>query len=369
MEDGMGQRRAIVFTCSVLILIALPTMAGQDGKPAEERALYRFEFDNDTFFESDDAFTAGWSFQRHSRPWDTWDETKRNGFSRWIARHIPGLSDDGEGGRRVRLGWGISQVMQTPEDIENPDSQPWDIAWVGLLGAHWSWQSVSQRRLGAFQIYIGCSGECSMAEQVQKFVHNDLGAGDDPVGWDNQLDTEPHLNLNYSWRRKLADTAGVGKPGRWAADLAVGGQAGVGTLFNLAEVQAEFRFGRSLPEGFTHLPDVPGRGISMEPTPQSGGRGWATYFSIVPRYVYAAEVWTFEGGDTVNGPPHPGIEYDNTFVQWMFGLHIRCARFSFHLTYFYFPDAIGKAKAVPPAGITAPETKLEWANLSWEYRW
>jgi hypothetical protein len=356
---------ALAAICAVTIVVGPVSLAA---KSLEERALFRFEFDNDTFVGSDDAFSAGWSVQRHSRAWDTWDETKRNPLSRWIAHHIPGLGDQGEGGRKVRLGWGISGVMQTPEEIEDPDPQPWDIAWAGLLGVHWSWQSVSQEKLRAFQVYVGCSGECSMAEQVQKFVHEDLGAGDDPNGWDNQLDTEPHINLNYSWRRKLADSSNVGKPGKWAADFGIGGQAGVGTLFNLAEAQAEFRFGRGLPEGFTHLPDVPGRGIAMEPTPQSGGRGWATYFSIIPRAVYAAEIWTFERGDTLEGPPHPGIDYDDTWVQWMFGFHIMYHRFSFHATYYWFPDAIGSANVAPPPGVS-PETELEWANVSFEYRW
>ena len=269
----MQRTQGVVWLCLSFMLMAVPAAAGKEPKPPEERAVYRFEFDNDTFFDSDDAFSAGWSFQRHSRPWDTWDETRRNPISRWIAHHIPGLGDDGEGGRKVRLAWGFSQVMQTPEAIGNPNPQPWDVAWAGLLGVHWSWQSVSQERLRAFQIYVGCSGECSMAEQVQKFVHNDLGIADDPLGWDNQLDDQAHLNLNYAWRRKLADTANVGKPSRWAADFAIGGQAGIGTLFNLAEVQAEFRFGRSLPEGFTHLPDIPGRGIAMEPTPQAASAG------------------------------------------------------------------------------------------------
>jgi hypothetical protein len=366
----MALRRLIVTLTVVWATISVVAPATLAAKPVEEMALHRFEFDNDTFTGSDDAFSAGWSFQRHSRPWETWDESDRNRFSRWIIKHIPGLGDDGEEGRKVRLGYGVSQVMQTPEDLENPDPQPWAIAWAGLLGAHWSWQSVSQEKLRAFQIYIGCSGECSGAEQVQKFVHEDLGAGDDPNGWDNQLDTEPHLNLNYSWRRKLAATANVGKQGRWATDFALGGQAGVGTLFNLAEVQAEFRFGLTLPEGFTHLPDVPGRGIAMEPTPQPGGRApWALYFSVIPRYIYAAEIWTFEDNDAVDGPPHPGLDYDDTWFQWMFGIHLAHKRFSFHATYYYFPDEFAEAKVAPPVGVTTEASEGEWVNVSFEYRW
>lgn len=44
-------------------------------------------------------------------------------------------------------------------------------------------------------------------------------------------------------------------------------------------------------------------------------------------------------------------------------------RFSFHATYFYYPDEIGSGKVAPPPGVTVSGTKLEWANLSLEYRW
>ena len=81
----MGRTQPVVGLCLSLMLIAVPAAADKERKPLEERAVYRFEFDNDTFVDSDDAFTAGWSVQRHSRPWDTWDETRRNPISRWIA--------------------------------------------------------------------------------------------------------------------------------------------------------------------------------------------------------------------------------------------------------------------------------------------
>ena len=44
--------------------------------------LFRFEFDNDTFLGSDDAFSAGWSVQVHSQLLDEWTP----GLAGWIGR-------------------------------------------------------------------------------------------------------------------------------------------------------------------------------------------------------------------------------------------------------------------------------------------
>ena len=357
----------------VAVLLSSPnTQAGKNKQadkpkqPVEEMNVYRLEFDNDTFVGSDDGFSAGWSFQRHSRTYDTWDDGKRNRLSRWIAKAVPGLGDDGEGGRRVRLSMGLSQIIQTPEAIENPDFQPADISWAGALGFHWTWQSVSQKRLNAFQIYLGCGGECSGAEQVQTFIHDDLGGGTPPEGWDNQLDTQGHINLNYTARRKLAASKNVGVRG-WSADFAVGGQFAAGTLFTLAELQPELRFGFRLPEGFTHLPDAAGRGVVMEPTPQAAPGGWAFYFSLVPRVTYFVDIWFFEPGDTVNGNRHPGVDYDDAAFQTLLGIHIARKRFALRLTYYYFPSEVSEP-AVPQAGNPTEATQA-WANISLEYRW
>ncbi len=138
--------------------------------------MFRFEFDNDTFLGSDDAFSAGWSFQVHSRVMDRWNP----GYAGWIGR-LPGLGDDGQGRRVVRWAYGISQIILTPTDISITTPQPNDAPWAGMLGVTGIWSSNDNRRLAAMQVYVGCMGPCSHAEQVQKFIHEDLGFGEPPM--------------------------------------------------------------------------------------------------------------------------------------------------------------------------------------------
>jgi lipid A 3-O-deacylase len=337
-----------------------PDVEESKRKALEERVLWRFEFDNDIVAGTDNAFTNGWGIQRHEPLYDTWDDIDRFVLSRWIAHHIPGIGDDGEGGRYVKRGVGFSQIMQTPEDITNPDPQPNDVPWAGVGGFHFSWSSFDNTRLNAFQIFVGLMGPYSLAEEFQTFIHVDLGAGDPPEGWDNQLKNEALLNLNYGLRRKvLAPSMDRYASGRIVGDVAVGGQVAVGNFMSLAELQLEFRWGWRMPPGFTHIPDPPGRGIMLDPSPSVPPDKWGIYFSLVPRYTYWAHIRTLEGGDTDNGGYHPGIDYDETVFQTLIGLHFTKKRFSFHITYFYFPTK-------PLNTLTASST--DWANFSIEYR-
>ena len=114
---------------------------GQEGTGIRAKHMLRFEFDNDTIFESDDAFSAGWSLQLYSPIHDSWDET----LPGWIGR-LPGLGDDGEGGRVVRWAAGISQLMVTPHDITIAGPQPDDSPWAGILGVYGSLSSSDHHR-------------------------------------------------------------------------------------------------------------------------------------------------------------------------------------------------------------------------------
>ncbi len=331
--------------------------AEEDGKPPEkpleERNLWRFEFDNDGFVHSDNAFTNGWSIQRHSHQYDAWKEMGPSEFSGWISRTIPGL---GEGGDRVvKRGSGLSQVIMTPEDIENRDPQPGDFPWAGALGWSESWYAYNNDRLNAFQIYVGILGPYSGAEQFQTQIHDWINA-DDPLGWDNQLTTEPLVNLNYAIKHKLA-AAGDYKSG-FASDLAAGGQAGLGNFMTFAEASLEWRFGWGLPKGFVHTADPPGAGIMLNPV-EGVPRKVQVYFSVVAR-VSAMAYTVFLDGNAVRNSPHPGLEYDSVTRGAVFGLHVASKRFSVHFNFYSYESL--------PFESVNPLTDLSWGNVTLEYR-
>jgi hypothetical protein len=322
--------------------------------------MFRFEFDNDNFIGSDDAFTAGWSFQVHSRLMDQWNPA----YAGWIGK-VPGLGDDGQGRRIVRWAFGLSQIILTPSDISIAAPQPNDAPWAGMLGVTGTWSSYDNHRMGAMQIYLGCIGPCSQAEDVQKFIHEDLGFGDPPKGWANQLSNRALANLNYEYRHKLyAPEAAAYAPGRFATDLAVGGQAAAGNLTTRLNGEVEFRFGWGLPMGFTKIPDPPGIGMVLDPVyfdpeqPLKDLYRWRIYFNVVGRYHWITYMAAAEGSPTENGGNYPPFESYPGEEDVLRGLHLARVPFGVHLTYYRY---LGSA----PTDIGGT---LDWVNFSFEYR-
>ena len=90
-------------------------------------------------------------------------------------------------------------------------------------------------------------------------MHNDLGFGEPPNGWDTQRDTEPILNLGYQYAYCLAR---IGRyENGWAGQLAVAPSASLGNLFTAAELILAVRFGWNMLEGFNTYAAPPGRGF------------------------------------------------------------------------------------------------------------
>ena len=86
---GKAVLPVVAFRSQAGAALAQPATAQEVDIPGMR--LFRFEFDNDTFLGSDDAFSAGWSIQIHSAMLDKWPK----GLAGWIGR-FPTLHDDGE---------------------------------------------------------------------------------------------------------------------------------------------------------------------------------------------------------------------------------------------------------------------------------
>lgn len=349
----------LVAVCCALAIAPARAAGDEPPKSIFDLKMFRLEFDNDNLLGSDDAFSAGWSFQLHSRMMDEWSP----GLAGWIGK-VPGLGDDGKGGRVVRWAGALSQMIITPQDLSIEAPQPDDAPYAGLLGVTSTWSAYDNKKLAALQIYAGCMGPCSQAEDVQKFIHGNLGWGEPPKGWGNQLSNKALGNLNYEYRHKVyvaqeADYAF----GRFATDLALSGQAGVGNLETFARGEVEFRFGWGMPMGFTKVPDPPGIGTVLDPIYFDPGRPapkldhWSYVFNVVARYAWINYLAPAEGGPTENGGSHPSFDPPGK-VQGLLGLHLVRVPFGIHITYFRYFDN-------PDPNLAS---SLDWVNFSFEYR-
>ncbi len=286
------------------------TFPGDYNKPFREVAKYRFEFDNDIVFGSDNAFTNGWSFQMHSPVADDWDSLQ--GVSQWVKDFggwIPSLSGPD---LKYRVSGSLGQVIQTPNDIEAANNIENDFPYAGILAFQGSWIAFNDETFKGFEVVLGVTGRPSLAEQTQNFVHfvTDSVIAE---GWDNQLKEEPVLNFNYMRKTKFYNTDSM--------DMSISGLAAVGTMFTLADIRLETRYGVNRPRGFAYSPDSIGRSMIYDATLSPTDSKSASYYTTLIIGVAAVGHKIMLDGNVLRDAPDNNIEKESSIGFLLFGLN------------------------------------------------
>lgn len=142
-----------------------------------------------------------------------------------------------------RVGYGIHQTMYTPTDISNPDNQPDDRPWCGMLTAFREVWSKSGTEVVRTRYEVGVLGPWAGCETTQTKVHEIVGSGK-PMGWDNQMPNEPVVNVYHERHHPLMS---FGREGSWGAyvESVYGGT--LGTTFINAMGGSGVRAGWNIP--------------------------------------------------------------------------------------------------------------------------
>jgi hypothetical protein len=320
-----------------------------------ESATWRFEFDNDVFFNEDNQISSGWSLQKQSavaRSWEALEDVP--GFVRRWGKAIPTLTDEG---LVYRAGIAIGQVIQTPDDLSRSDLIEDDVPYAGALTLQATWYAFNDDEFRGFEITAGVVGPPSLAEQTQKTVHKLIGS-DDPKGWDNQLETEPVINFNYMRKQKLWRG---GNPAGFSYDTAVNGNVGLGNLFTQASVALEMRFGQNMPRGFVYVPDPIGLSMhymaSLKPAnPQAA----SFYGTLVLRgSAFAHNIFldgnTFRDSHSVDKEPFVGMA--------IAGLHYERANWGIHFSVMVSSDDVDTSKYPAAEG----RERLGTVDIEWRF--
>jgi len=150
----------------------------------------------------------------------------------------------------------VAQQFYTPDDLRDPDLIPDDRPYAGQLSVGYNKHNVerfaddsgSKESVG---VKVGCTGGCSGAETIQKFVHDDLDSGTYPEGWHNQIATEPTVAVNYEY---LYRPIFISTGDDFALDTIMKARGDLGTDITRATTGPMVRFGYRLPNDFG--PDV-----------------------------------------------------------------------------------------------------------------
>jgi hypothetical protein len=94
----------------------------------------------------------------------------------------------------------LGQNIYTPDTINVATEQYGDRPWAGYSYVSLAVTSGDLERIDDVELSAGMVGPASLAEASQKTIHRWVGA-QRPLGWGNQLDNEPALNI--AWQRRF----------------------------------------------------------------------------------------------------------------------------------------------------------------------
>ncbi|MCQ4323387.1 DUF2219 domain-containing protein [Stutzerimonas stutzeri] len=205
-------------------------------------------------------------------------EPQREHWSRNVADFLPGWSGDTVSNVAYRFG----HQIYTPEEIETDRLLEDDRPYAGLIFAGLSLFADTQhegwRVAEGLHLDVGIVGPAAGGKRLQRAVHK-VTDSDEPMGWDNQLENEPFINLAYQHRWWLQERfAGL--------ELEYGPSLGfsLGNLYTYASAGLGARLGQNLGRSFSIPAVTPAQSGSQFFRP-GGGFGWYGFANVEGRYM------------------------------------------------------------------------------------
>lgn len=260
--------------------------------------MIRFYEDDDCiniWFEgTDDAYSNGTRIDYFYKP----DHPSRFFLDKWMPAAGDSTSDS--------YGWGVMQIMYTPNNIIDPNFQLDDYPWSGaLIGTHtrYSYDPVKKLDLQT-ELVLGIIGPAALDRQTQSLVHNIIRYYH-PDGWNNQFANDLLANVNFTAEKQLAALGSL-------VTIVGGAQVYAGTMQNGAALYPLILFGRMNPyfQGFFQQYTSPGW--------KNGHRQWQLYFFVKPELQYFLSNALLQGGPFIHNPSyHPLQNWVPTFTYGM----------------------------------------------------
>ena len=290
------------------VFLTLCAIAGP-GPVMAEANWSSLTIDNDLFVGNDNGYTSGLYYS-----W--FDTPKKNkpepGF---LARVMLWSISDGPAVAEVSIKT-IGQSIVTPDDInlEDPLRPPDDLPYGGLLFYSDNWIRAYQGQAEKIGVTLGVVGEYSFAEETQKLVHKLLD-GDDPQGWDTQLNDEIVFQLSHAqvWKSWTSSN------GR--SDILLGTDASLGTISSSVGATAMYRYGRQLQRSFATALLVTSRSANS----MAMQAGWYLFAATNASYL-ANQI--FLDGNTFDNDGQKSMEYDNGTIGVTLGMAYAWPKFS-----------------------------------------
>lgn len=210
------------------------------------------QWDNDLLTGTDNGYTNG---ARIAYTKELSPDSSQHGFLQNSLRRLTGadrsdrLSDfrfRDTGELRFQYGIVLTQLMFTPEENEALLPPAGERPYAGWLGLEFSLQASAGDSASTTTLSIGTTGQPSYAEDLQKWMHQNVS--DSPIfqGWDSQAPSELTINLHFDHKQRLTflDASG-GWPLEFDGFYEWGGT--LGNFRTSAYMGSLIRFGHNLP--------------------------------------------------------------------------------------------------------------------------
>lgn len=260
------------YWCLLIWLTGLPfsTIVAQE-QPGN-RFMFRVYEDNDAMnlyeLGSDKGYTNG------TRLDFFWYQQKRSFLSKLLPQAGPNSINT--------HGWGLMQVIITPDNILRRKPDPTDYPYSAALFVTRSLHSSNPVKKLSFQseMVLGVMGPPALGEETQKLIHRIIQA-QAPRGWAYQKPTDLLLNYHFTVSKQLAQYE------HWA-EIIGSGQLYAGTMVNGAALYTTLRLGKMNPyfDGF----------IQQFSTDKKQPNRWQFYFILQPAAELVLSNALLEGG-------------------------------------------------------------------------
>lgn len=222
-------------TWKIMILLLVPLFINKSltAQQSGPRHILRVYEDNDFFniqgHGTDNSYTNGTRLDYF------YTKEKRSRFI--LDRIIPVAGKNSIN----TYGWGVMQIMVTPNDICKTEYQPNDYHYAGALYVAHTVYSYNKEKKYDFQteVIAGIRGPGTHAGKTQKAIHKMIGY-QEPMGWDNQLSTIPLLNINLTAERQVYALNNF-------LEVIGGAQVNAGTMLDAVTIYPLMRLGKMVP--------------------------------------------------------------------------------------------------------------------------
>lgn len=212
----------------------------------------------------------------------------------------------------VQLGVFFGQNMYTPRRITVAAPQPGDRPWAAWLYVGGVAQRVEAHRLQTVEIDIGMVGPAALGKQVQTEWHRLIGV-DEPLGWSNQIPSQPGLLIAYVEKRRFGSRTFEVVP-HYGGSL--------GNVMTMARAGGIVRYGRNM-TGYGPDTIEPGGAMLQATRVQSGQSGGAGF----EWYVFAGVDLRAVGYNIfLDGPlfrNSPSVDREPWVWDWTVGVSAR----------------------------------------------